>query len=310
MADETKIEWADSTFNFWIGCTKVSPGCKICYAAARDQRFGGDHWGVGKPRQRTTKANWRKPYLWRKRILADGSRRERVFPSLMDPFDFDTTIPLQDHSDMFDMIAGTSDALDWILLTKRPENIHPLMQYLGIPKDFFAKHRVWLMTSVESQEYLLSRVGKILDIPAALHGISAEPLLGPLDFQLTRELNFLNSTFRSGHHEYGSTIGWVIAGGESGRGARPAQIRWLQDIVEQCTLTDTPVFVKQLGADPSFAKDEWPNQPNGQPLTSAGWNYVTQLYEFPAKHPKGGDMAEFPKELQVRQFPRIANGKA
>lgn len=133
----SKIEWCDHTFNPWIGCTKVSPGCANCYAEARDKRLdGGAHWGKGAPRRRTSSGNWQHPLQWNRDSIRDQENcrlaiengaamyeipdRPRVFcASLADWLDDD--VPIQWLADLLSLIVATP-SLDWLLLTKRPQN--------------------------------------------------------------------------------------------------------------------------------------------------------------------------------------------
>lgn len=120
MSDKTNIEWCDSTFNPWIGCTKISPACDHCYAERQDARgiYGGQHWGPGVPRKRTSAANWRKPMQWERQhagFFAAHGRRRRVFcASLADVFD--NAVPVQWRIDLMRLILDTPH-LDWLLLT-------------------------------------------------------------------------------------------------------------------------------------------------------------------------------------------------
>lgn len=146
MAESTKIQWCDHTFNPWIGCSKVSPGCANCYAEARDQRFAkGKHWGKGAPRQRTSAANWKQPLHWaRFSLVCDhcgtaqrpdegcvdplcdrhhriGSyHRPRVFCASLADW-LDDEVPIAWLADLLQLIHDTPN-LDWLLLTKRPQN--------------------------------------------------------------------------------------------------------------------------------------------------------------------------------------------
>lgn len=148
MADKTGIEWADSTLNPWIGCTKVSPACDHCYAEATDARgiFGGSHWGAGVSRKRTSAANWRKPLKWNaKRFMECGEcgwrgerdaeligcgacgssssmndTRRRVFCASLADW-LDNEVRIEWFVDLLDLIRRTPD-LDWLLLTKRIGN--------------------------------------------------------------------------------------------------------------------------------------------------------------------------------------------
>lgn len=120
--------------------------------------------------------------------------------------------------------------LDWLLLTKRPQEFRKFL-----PKSWLETPRpnVWLMTTVEQAEYLW-RIDAILETPAVVHGISVEPILGAL--KLPRRFLHLG------------TRAWVIAGGESGPGARPARIEWIRDIRDQCLQAGVPFHFKQWGA--------------------------------------------------------------
>jgi protein gp37 len=128
MAENSNIEWCDHTFNPWIGCTKVSPGCANCYAEAQmDKRLGKVHWGKGQPRRRTSAANWALPLKWNeaedRKLVSHGdfvaNRRPRVFcASLADILD--PEVPAKWVADLLDLIRITPN-LDWLLLTKRPE---------------------------------------------------------------------------------------------------------------------------------------------------------------------------------------------
>jgi protein gp37 len=135
MAQNSNIEWTDNTWNPWIGCTKVSPGCANCYAEARDQRFaGGAHWGKGAPRQRTSAANWKQPLKWNREAAEDvddalhdfgadkyeAPQRPRVFCASLADW-LDDEVPIEWLADLLGLIHATP-FLDWQLLTKRPEN--------------------------------------------------------------------------------------------------------------------------------------------------------------------------------------------
>src|SRR5579871_6812298 len=123
MGNETEISWTDSTFNPWIGCTNVSPGCDHCYAEAMAKRYSWAKWGKH-PRRRTSQGNWRKPLQWNADANHFGrihGRRRRVFcASLADVFD--NQVPRAWRADLFALIRATPE-LDWQLLTKRPQNI-------------------------------------------------------------------------------------------------------------------------------------------------------------------------------------------
>lgn len=127
MGETTGIAWTDSTFNGWVGCQRVSPGCVNCYAEAQDHRWrpGKERWGPTAERTRTSPANWRKPLQWNARATKLGIRHRVFCSSLADVFEDRPEIAPW-RSDLFDLIAATP-MLDWQLLTKRPENIARLM---------------------------------------------------------------------------------------------------------------------------------------------------------------------------------------
>jgi protein gp37 len=221
MGEKTEIAWCDSTFNPWIGCQKVSPGCDHCYAEAlMDKRYGKVQWGPHGERKRTSAANWKLPLRWAKAAHATG-KRPRVFcASLADVFD--NQIDPSWRIDLFDLI-GETEELDWLLLTKRPENIAKML-----PTNWGdGWSNVWLGTTCEDQANFDRRWPKLRDVPAAVHFISYEPAIGPL---------FVRPNLPS----------WIICGGESGGGARMMQAEWARDIRDQCKVAGIPFFMKQM----------------------------------------------------------------
>lgn len=246
MGKDSAIEWTHHTFNPWVGCTKVSPGCKHCYAEhLMDTRLGRVNWGPGNPRSRTSEANWRKPLAWN-RAAKEAGERHRVFcASLADVFD--PEVDDEWRIDLFRLIFDTPH-LDWLLLTKRPENVVPFMDDACWPQTgcpLFADKlpdNVWLGTSVEDIS-AITRIGQLLQVPAALHFLSCEPLLGEFNIQ-----HFLGDYYSSMHGGFGQGIRWVIAGGESGPGARPMHPQWARQLRDQCVAAGVPFLFKQWGA--------------------------------------------------------------
>lgn len=260
MAENSKIEWTDHTFNPWSGCQRVSPGCQHCYAetmAKRNPQTLGV-WGPTGTRVRTSAANWRKPLLWNKQAQA-GGRRFRVFcASMADVFERrDELIPWR--AELMVLIQSTPN-LDWLLLTKRPENILDMVPWTWhmnrpnmITNDLVSgggawPSNVWIGTSVENQEQAQKRIPELLKVPAAVRFLSCEPLLGPVNLELIPdalydagmpfEWNKLNGDERG--------IKWVIAGAESGHGARPMSIDWVRGLRNQCQGAGVPFFFKQM----------------------------------------------------------------
>ena len=259
MTENTKIEWCDSTFNPWIGCTKVSPACDHCYAEAWDRRFAVSghavRWGPRAERTRTSPANWRQPLRWNARadaFEARHGRRRRVFcASLADVFD--NEVPPSWRAELFAMIACTPH-LDWLLLTKRIGNVAsmieaPGMQKCGLPAN------VWLGATIVNQAEADRDLPKLLDTPAAVRFLSIEPMLG--DIRLGSFLQRSPSAaYAAGRvtpempawTRIGSTaIDWVICGGESGPKARPMHPDWARSLRDECAGAGVPFMFKQWG---------------------------------------------------------------
>lgn len=262
MADETKIEWADSTFNPWIGCTKISPACDHCYAEDWAKRFGQVKWG-NHPRKRTSVQTWNKVHRWHQQadqFEAEHGRPRFVFvASLADVFD--NQVPLQWRRDLWDLIAAC-DRLVFLLLTKRPQNIRnflPAWWGEGLPN-------VWLGTTVENQEVADRNIPHLLAVPAAKRFLSIEPMLGPVDLKYWLEAEkectnpdcsggyivFVEDTYICGTCDGSGAvreplIDWVIAGGESGPNARPSHPDWFRSLRNQCAEADVPFLFKQWG---------------------------------------------------------------
>lgn len=210
----TKIEWTDFTFNPWIGCTKVSAGCKNCYAEAdMDKRRGRAKWGDAGTRSTTSPSYWRQPFKWNQQTKVEGERRRVFCASLADVFEdwqgqvidasgqliwwpvheinsltFDNyKVRLTDayavatlhllRQKLFRIIESTPH-LDWLLLTKRPENI---MRMVPERWRLIFPENVWIGTSVEDQTAADERIPHLLTVPAKVRFLSCEPLLGPLD---------------------------------------------------------------------------------------------------------------------------------
>lgn len=252
MGEHTAIEWADHTFNPWIGCTKVSPACDNCYAEKLATNRLGVGWGPHAERRRTAVSTWQQPLAWNRKAQREG-RRARVFcASLADVFD--NQVPAPWRNDLWDLIERTPH-LDWLLLTKRPQNIRKMLPYTGWARPW---PHVWLGTTVENQAEADRRIPHLLATAARLHFLSCEPLLGPINLTRIEHhpggsggvcfLDVLAGTGRSlgGAWPY-SQIGWVIAGGESGPGARMTGVTWLRSLRDQCAAARVPFFFKQWG---------------------------------------------------------------
>jgi protein gp37 len=259
MGENSKIEWCTHTFNPWVGCTKVSPACDLCYAETWSRRTGQPELWKG-ARRRTTSANWNEPRKWNAAAAKLGIRAKVFCASLADVWD--NQVPAEWRRDLFDLIHETPQ-LDWLLLTKRPQNIEKMLLPATGEAELWPWPNVWLGTTVENQEEAERRIPKLLAVPARVHFLSCEPLLGPLDltrvahyYPATRDftdswtgldnaLTGFRATKAGGWH--GSKIGWVIAGGESGGKARPMHPDWARDLRDQCAAAGVPFLFKQWG---------------------------------------------------------------
>ena len=221
MANNSKIEWTTHTYNPWWGCTKVSDGCKFCYAETLSTRYGHDVWGPRKERRTFGEAHWSEPLKWNEQARRAGVR-SRVFCATMADV-FEEAAPLGELERLWNLIRATPN-LDWLLLTKRPERIGE-----SVPLDWGdGWPNVWLGTSVEDNR-VLERVPQLTATPAVVHFLSVEPLIGPID-----ELPL-------------DGIEWVIVGGESGPGARKMRPEWVDSIHDQCENAGVAFFFKQWG---------------------------------------------------------------
>ena len=285
MSENTKIEWADHTFNPWVGCTKVSPDCDHCYAEGWAKRSGMVQWGTHADRRRTSEANWRLPIKWNAQAGRLGVRYRVFCASLADVFD--NEVPDKWRADLFELIEATPH-LDWLLLTKRIGNVRPMMA--EVAHRLFWMDRldtgalppnVWLGATICNQEEADRDIPKLLAVPAAKRFLSMEPLLGEVDLRhlnKDREVDEVDclqpdtweaeiarwrdtdegweeqfedhygvdlSSRLSGPMHPG--VDWVIVGGESGHGARPMHPDWVTGLRDQCLATGTPFLFKQWG---------------------------------------------------------------
>lgn len=239
MAESTAIEWADHTFNPWIGCTKVSPGCDNCYAARQDgfRKWTPAGWGPGQPRKRTK--TWGAPVKWNaahEAFYAQHGRRQRVFcASLADVFDNEVEREWRD--DLATLILNTPN-LDWLLLTKRIGNAGGMLgeMFLDGPPD-----NLWLGATIVNQEEVDRDIPKLLATPAAVRFLSMEPLLGPVDLPQAKSFGL------HGFGQHAPGVDWVICGGESGPNARPMHPDWARSLRDQCAAAGVPFHFKQWG---------------------------------------------------------------
>lgn len=226
MAKNSAIEWTHHTFNPWWGCTKVSPGCKHCYAEAFSHRIGQDIWGPKAVRRFFGDAHWSEPLKWNSEALDTGVRRRVFCASMADVFE--NRAELRPHRNRLWQLIENSPGLDWLLLTKRPERIAK-----SVPWGNKWPDNVWMGVTAENQRWALKRIPVLLELPAAVRFLSCEPLLGPLELG-----SWLQGVRR---------VDWVIAGGESGHKARPMNPEWARSVRDQCRQAKVPFHFKQWG---------------------------------------------------------------
>jgi protein gp37 len=303
MGQTTGIEWTDATWNPVRGCSRVSEGCRNCYAertAARfsksdlennnngDQPFHGFVTRVnGHPawtgKVELVEKHLHDPLHWKKpRRIFVNSMSDLFHEALLDT----------DIIAVF-RVMGACPQHTFQVLTKRPERMlellsqrrwrdlgqgyfAPLIRNEGCDGDARYLPNVWLGVSVEDQATADERIPLLLQTPAAVRFVSYEPALGPV---------YLLPVCTG--------LDWVIVGGESGPGARPFDLKWARSTIEQCKAAGVACFVKQFGAKPFYR----PEYPNG--------NTKGETAFLDLKSKKGGDWDEWPADLRVREFPEV-----
>ena len=265
MAENSAIEWTDHTFNPWIGCTKVGPGCEHCYAEILATTRLAIEWGPGAPRRHTAASTWQQPRRWDRKAAATGVR-QRVFCASLAAV-FDNEVPATWRAELFELIHDTPN-LDWLLVTKRIGNAAKMAEAAGgWPAN------VWLGATIVNQVEADRDVSKLIAISGPRYRfLSMEPLLGPVD--LTRvqaprfvpedsELDWKFDALATGsYYEFEDSLGywesgdgpqrdhqieWVIVGGESGPDARPMHPGWVIPLRDQCEAAGVPFLFKQWG---------------------------------------------------------------
>lgn len=291
MAENSNIEWTDHTFNPWIGCTKVGPGCDHCYAETLSTARLGVAWGAGAPRRRTAASTWNTPRRWDRRAAAAGIRQRVFCASLADVFD--NEVDPAWRADLFALIRETPN-LDWLLVTKRIGNAEKMATAAGgWPSN------VWLGATIVNQAEADRDIAKLLEIEGPrFRFLSMEPLLGPVDLRHVQaprycaadhDLDWKFDALSAGDtYEFRDSldfwesgdgplrdrrIDWVIVGGESGAEARPLHFTWVRSLRDQCAVAGVPFLFKQWG--------EW------APICSMSEELADSLYHpAPARDPE------------------------
>ncbi len=371
MGDKSHIQWTMATWNFLIGCTKKSLGCMGCYAIRVAWRLmHNPNPKIAKKFEGTVARDSKGELNWTGRINFDEetlalplrwTRPRRIFVNSLSDF-FHPNVETRWILAALGVMMATRQHT-YQILTKHPDRAarifrdidgvatqreltpRELIEEAGLEyveachlqahdSDDWPLLNVEILTSVEDQATADERIPWLLKVPAVIHGISAEPLLGPIDltrwleptgFQcldpdcVHRQRSFLSGAEQeeyeltedwingNGETEQGDPIcldcglvgtwtgydkglDWVIVGGESGPGARSMHLEWARSIVAQCKEAHVPVFVKQLGSHPVLWRDDDPEVPP---------------YAYRLEDRKGGDITEFPTDLQVRELPTL-----
>lgn len=285
MSDSSKIEWTEASWNPVSGCTKVSAGCDHCYAETFAERWRGvpgHHFENGfdvtlRPERLDQPLHWLKP--------------RKIFVNSMSDL-FHDDVPDGFIGSVWDVMARTPRHT-YQILTKRHGRMRSLLNRWANDGRMWRRYdglwcgpvewplpNVWLGVSVEDQKWADIRVPALLDTPAAVRFVSAEPLLGPVDLTWLGGMDALQQDWcgsaAGGTGAPHPLLSWVIAGGESGPGARPCDLAWLRSLSRQCAEAEVPFFCKQLG---------------------------TILGRQLGAGRKGGDWEAWPEDLKIRQFP-------
>lgn len=351
MNASSSIEWTDVTWNPTRGCDKVSPGCANCYAETFAERWRGlkGHSYEHGFDLRLVPDQLVKPLglaLKREKCpTCMGSKSDavsclncggsgivklgrRIFVNSMSDL-FHENVP-DEYIDKVFAVMAVTQRHTFQVLTKRADRMRRYFEGdrllainrvicdanlmgVGEPASFhkWPLPNVWLGVSVENQHFADERIPLLLQTPAAVRFISAEPLLGPVDLQAVPlpgaaehyyDLRGVAQPISEKETEPDdwkywtkrqARLDWVIVGGESGAGARPFAHKWGRSIVSQCKAAGVPVFVKQLGSYdfPIYMTDE-----NGV--------FIGGTADLSGRRSKGNDMTEWPEDLRVREFPK------
>lgn len=367
----SKIEWTNKTWNPVIGCRHVSEGCRNCYAETMSKRLVAmgqkDYAGVldeaGRFNGKVIARPGKLDVPLRRRIPT------RYFVNSMSDL-FHEDVPFEFTAAVFGVMAASPDHT-FQILTKRPARMLEFMRWMDAGDNAHSPQaqrmfdsfgevwadlprintrddegdqcwkavakgwplpNVWLGVSIENQETADERVPLLLETPAAVHFLSYEPALGPVDLMMFAPfLAHLGPVGIECEHGYDACpicdkgIDWVIIGGESGPNARPCNFAWMRGALKQCRSCFVPAFVKQVGAN-AFTTDDhldfnsaaakkrgssahtW-RDGKLERITHGGTAETFEAaYDWPTNDPKGGDPEDWPEDLRVRQYPRASNG--
>lgn len=258
MGETTGISWCDHTFNSWWGCEKRSAGCQNCYAETLAKRFGwGRVFSSNKQRRFFGQKHWNEPIVWNEKAKANGKRESVFCLSMGDVFDdpsgdYELACQLNGFRDDLWRLILKTPYLDWLLLTKCPENIDGLIYHeWHNPEKIPANVRIGI--TCENQEMADKRIPVLLNSWTGKNFISVEPMLSSVD--IFKAVGLPNRIAPHFSWSQGKGIDWVICGCESGSNARPCNIEWIRDLRDQCIESGTAFFLKQMEVDGKLVKE-------------------------------------------------------
>jgi len=320
MGDKTGISWTDATWNPIRGCSRVSEGCRNCYAEAVAARFSGKGLayegltrnGKWTGEVRVIPEHLEDPLRW--------TRPRRIFVNSMSDLFHEN---LDDEViDRIFAVMALAPQHTFQVLTKRPERMRAYFSDLRFRLSIIFEYalmlgklngyeiasrldnprpldNVHLGVSVEDQPTAEERIPLLLQTPAAVRWVSYEPALGPVDFQSLDGIggyryNALCRGAPFGHYEYNAALDWLVIGGESGPGARPFDLAWARSTVAQCKAAGVSVFVKQLGARPFDLA--------GDGMLDSGEPPVGSYLDLSDR--AGAEPSEWPEDLRIQEWPK------
>jgi protein gp37 len=284
MSDKTGIQWTDATWNPVSGCSKVSTGCTNCYAERDWARLSKNpkspYFGRAFTDVRCHPERLDQPLRWR--------RPRRIFVNSMSDL-FHEDVPF-DFVRQVCIVMTKAAQHTFQILTKRPERMRSFFSLgaqLFPDSAFQLAPNIWLGASIEDQATADKRIPVLLETPAAVRFLSIEPMLESID--IDRYLWSAGGLDEDGIRDVvpSEAIDWIIVGGESGPSARPFNVDWARSLRDQCREAQVAFYLKQLGANPDF-----------------GFNELHVRHASPIFDRHGGDPAEWPEDLRVREFPR------
>lgn len=310
MGERSKIAWTDHTFNPWWGCARVSPGCENCYAETFAKRIGHGKrlpqiWGVQGERKLFGEKHWREPLRWNAAAEKAGERHRVFCASMADVFEERPEL-VAPRAKLWRLI-GETPSLDWLLLTKRPENAEFLASQAALlawdgggPDAPVWPPNVWLGVTCEDQKRADERLSTLLTIAGpAVRFASYEPALEEVDFFAFLRSNIRDASLAALGSPPLPGLDWIIVGGESGPDARTFDVAWARNVLAQVLGTTASVFIKQLGARAS-------DPVNGLAGASLAVPHDARaLVAQRLRDRAGADPSEWPDYLRVREVPEV-----